>query len=522
MRHFFATALAAGIAIITQHAVHAMPVVAQPDSQQSVIITKHNTLNGTAAPYTHDEQQELSTLGMTDYTVSSSTTSSSGNSLKFAIHNNLPSTQHGLMAYVTGRDMTGAVVMLNSAGQWYYPNAGGSAIPVAVPESANIGISLTSTTGKSTEFTIPDFIESGRVYVSDGPLSFLVVTSDLGGTTLVEPSAANPADASANVNWGFVELTNLKDAGIFANISFVDFVGLVMGMKLHLGGTGDASKSTQQVEGLSGNAVQAICDAMHAQAAKDGQPWGDMCVTDASTGKALRVMAPNMYAASHPSAMRDYYTSYVDDVWARYASEDLVIDTQSAAGKVSCRVKPAQTNAAKQVLSCDGDNREYVKPVASDIWGCNTGPFAIISSDNAVHKAVVPRLCAAFTRSELLIKDAGAPLTTPCDALSKRYYESQPTNHYSRIVHEHQVDGKGYAFSYDDVNPDGQNAAGVVAGQAPELLEIFVGGFGGSAGGNTSSLPGVMWAGGNSARGKRDVPIRRRLTRFDRFALGVQ
>ncbi|KAH7033669.1 uncharacterized protein B0I36DRAFT_348701 [Microdochium trichocladiopsis] len=514
MRHFFATAVAVATSILSHRTALALPVVAEPaNAVQSVIISAHNTLNGTAPPQSQQQQHQQS-LGVTDFTASSTSTSTSSNSLKFAVHNNLPSTQHGLMAYVTGRDMSGAVVMLNSAGQWYYPDAQGSMIPVAIPESANIGIPLSP---KTSEFTIPDFIESGRVYVSDGRLSFLVVTSDLGGTTLVEPSAANPADASANVNWGFVELTNLKDAGIFANISFVDFVGLVMGMRLHLA-SGDAATQTQQVQGLAGDAVQAICDEMHAQGAKDGQPWGDMCVTDAASGKALRVMAPNMYVASHAEAMLDYYTEYVDKVWARFAGEDLVIDTQSGAGKVACRVKPAQNNPDKQVLACDGDNREYVKPVASDIWGCNTGPFAIVASDNDVHKAVVPRLCAAFTRSELLVE--GGSICTPSEESSKRYYQADPTNHYSRIIHEHQVDGKGYAFSYDDVNPDGQNAAGVVAGPSPQLLEIFVGGFGDDAGGGggagNASLPGVQW------HGRRDVPIRRRLTRFDRSMLGVE
>ncbi|KXJ93533.1 hypothetical protein Micbo1qcDRAFT_223160 [Microdochium bolleyi] len=474
-----------------------------------IIVTEHNTLNGTAPPAPETQQQ----LGIAAFDADGSNTASSSSSsgaLKIAIHNNLLNTSNGLKAYVTGRDMSGAVVMLNSAGKWYYPNAGGSAVPIAIPASADINIALSPTgPGSSvTELTIPDYIESGRVYICDGELPFHVVTSDRGGTTLVEPSVANPDDPSASLNWGFIELTNLAAAGIFANISFVDFVGLVMAMKLTL-----SSGETQQVRGLEGaGAVQAICDAMCAQAAIDGQPWDAMCVTHPATGAALRVLAPNLYVANpgQAGAMRTYYDAYVDAVWQRYAAEDLLVDTQSAAGVVACRVRAAQNNPAKQVLACAGDNREYVKPLTSDIWGCNTGPFAIVAGDNAVHRAVVPRLCAAFTRSELVLPsslsaagggDNGTAVsTTPRKEGSAMWYKQSPTNHYSRIVHEHQVDGKGYAFSYDDVEADGKNAAGVVAGPEPTLLEIFVGGTKGDDG-----YPG---------NGTVGVPIRRRLSRL--------
>jgi hypothetical protein len=60
---------------------------------------------------------------------------------------------------------------------------------------------------------------------------------------------------------------------------------------------------------------------------------------------------------------------------------------------------------------------------------------------------------------------------------SKMYYSSAPTNWYSAFVHQNEVDGKGYAFSYDDVNPDGDvNQSGVVADADPQVLTVTVGG----------------------------------------------
>jgi hypothetical protein len=90
-----------------------------------------------------------------------------------------------------------------------------------------------------------------------------------------------------------------------------------------------------------------------------------------------------------------------------------------------------------------------------------------------VHKAVVARLCAAFVRGTLLQTGGNVqPLLS-----SSSYYTTSPSCEYCRIVHENEDGGLGYAFSYDDVNPSGQNAAGVVAGANPTLLKITVGGY---------------------------------------------
>ena len=163
---------------------------------------------------------------------------------------------------------------------------------------------------------------------------------------------------------------------------------------------------------------------------------------------------------------QSYFTSYIDQVWQHYTTNTLTINTQSPAGNVACRV-------ANSALSCAGDNRAYAKPSAADIFGCNSGPFAILGADNAVHRAVVPRLCAAFNRGTLLLDQGHSQPGVHAD----RYYQpGLAVNWYSAFVHQEEVDGRGYAFSYDDVNPDGGvDQSGVVAGRA-KLLTVVVGG----------------------------------------------
>ncbi|KAI0596004.1 glycoside hydrolase family 64 protein [Biscogniauxia sp. FL1348] len=437
MRGLFNLAIATAAIYITTSL--SAPIVVNPGGIKDLEISYHNTVNSTATTV----KDELFTIA------------SSADPLKISLVNNFEGGQ--MYAYITGQDPSGAIVMLSTDGSWHFPDPLGSAIPIAI--NASVALPL-GATGQTTELTLPDYLSSGRVWIAEGMLTFFTVAAADGKATLVEPSSANPSDPSAAINWGFVELTNTKEAGIFANISFVDFVGLVIGMTLTL-----SSGETQTVKGLAKGAIESICNDLKTQAASDGQPWDEMCVLD-TEGKPLRVQAPNLYIANNPSTMEDYYTDYIEQVWTKYASEDLIINTQTDAGNVACRATGSR-------ISCDGDNREYPKPTTADIWGCNSGPFAIHEDDNAIHKAVVPRLCAAFTRTTLLVDGGSTQPSISRDG----YYQSSPTNHYSRIVHSYETDGRGYAFSYDDVNPDNENEAGVVAGVNPTVLELTVGGF---------------------------------------------
>ena len=127
-------------------------------------------------------------------------------------------------------------------------------------------------------------------------------------------------------------------------------------------------------------------------------------------------------------------------------------------------------------LICAGDNRGYAQPTAADIFGCNSGPFAIESGDNGVHFAVVPRLCAGFDRSTLLLSGGN---NQPDGVTASDYYSTTPTNWFAKLVHDQEIDGLGYAFAYDDVSPDGSTGVSgdVVDGSgAPQLLKVIIGG----------------------------------------------
>lgn len=149
-------------------------------------------------------------------------------------------------------------------------------------------------------------------------------------------------------------------------------------------------------------------------------------------------------------------------MWSKFQSQDLTINTQAAAGNLTGRV-------SNNLLSL-GSAGTFAKPSAKDIFSCSTGPFA--TGDNGARNAVIPRLAAAFNRSVLLDTNQ-----TPNGNNPANYYKHATTNHFARIVHQVQKDGRGYAFPYDDVVPDGgSDVAGVLYDSNPTLWTVAVGG----------------------------------------------
>ncbi|MCJ1476645.1 hypothetical protein MMC13_005313 [Lambiella insularis] len=417
----------------------AIPIVVSPGGSSDIIITSQDTVNETYAA------ANSSTPGPAK--LAAATT------LPISFVNNLSG--GAVNAYVTGLDSNNRVVLLQPNGAWYYPPSSGATTPQ--PVSANVAIPLGGA-GSTTSITLPGYLSAGRVWLAEGTLQFFIVDTS-NGVSLVEPSAVNPSDPSAGVNWGFAELTT-GSGGIYADVSYVDFAGLVLGIQLN-----DGDGSTQSALGLQANAITEICSELTAQAAKDGQPWNQLCMTT-SSGVVLRILAPPDYISLYPNAFSTYWTAYVDQVWTQYTNQPLTIDTQVSAGNVSCQVTGV-------TLNCAGDNRGYAKPTAGDIFGCNSGTFAIESGDNYIHLAVVPRLCAAFNRATLLLPGGNLQPSLP----ATDFYTVSPTNYYSKFVHQYEVDGKGYAFSYDDVTGDyDANQSGLVSNANPTLLTIVVGG----------------------------------------------
>lgn len=226
----------------------------------------------------------------------------------------------------------------------------------------------------------------------------------------------------------------------------------------------DTTGATQFVAGMSSTGLNDVCAGLIAQNNIDGAGWNQLIVKN-SAGQNLRALSPNNGLVLNNNLFANYWTSYVNQVYAKYASTPLSVDTQASFGTITGQVSNNNLTFPNNIT--------FAKPTARDIFSCSTGPFADTSGERG---AIVPRIAAAFNRSTLLVNT-----NTPNVALSQ-YYQNQVTNHYSRIVHAANLDGLGYAFPYDDVSPTGgSNQAGTVSSGIVSVFRVAVGGVGATA-----------------------------------------
>lgn len=374
--------------------------------------------------------------------------------LNIQLKNNTSSNQ--VYASITGLalDKNNALFLLTSDGKTpYYPAQPGKDLASL---EQNVAIRL-GNPGSAVTATVPHLAGS-RIYFSIGePLKFLLNRGG-NGAALVAPSINNPADPNFNIQWSFCEFT--YDPGqLFCNITYVDFVSLPISLSLT-----ERSGNTQNVTGFSGNGLDTMANHLKSQAASDHQPWDALIY--APKGQIVRILSPNNAILGKPSLFAGYYEPYVDQVWSKYNSDTLSIDTQNGdwgtfRGKV-------EQNRLITFPKPNGQPFKFAKPSTADIFSCSSGPFNL---PNDEFGNIGARIAAGLNRSTMLTSDV-QPGASPAS-----YYKGSPTNHYSRIVHAVNEDRLGYAFPYDDVTPaNGQDQSGKVADPSPRSFTVTVGG----------------------------------------------
>ncbi|CAK7237044.1 hypothetical protein SBRCBS47491_009843 [Sporothrix bragantina] len=363
-------------------------------------------------------------------------------------------------AAITGTDsLQNALWLLRSDGMTgYYPT---NPVTDQQPLHVDCNIALGGSGGSRT-VSIP-YLAGARIWFSyDGPLTFLL-NQGADGPALVEPSPTNPSDPNYPLRWDFCELTYNQEQ-IFANISYVDFVCLPVALRLDVS---DGS-GPQVVAGMPANGLESVCQALQRQHQQDGADWDKLVVRagpTATDSPYLRALSPSAGIATSPGLFRDYYAPYVDAVWQRYLTTPLLVDTQSGWGTATGQVSGG-------LLQFPGIGA-FSEPAAVDIFSCSTGPFAASDSTPELGN-ITARLAAAFNRSTLLLDNS-----QPDGETVSSYYANSTTNHYARIVHATTVDGRGYAFPYDDVTPvNGLDQSGAVSSSRPARLTVYVGGLG--------------------------------------------
>ncbi|KAL6359531.1 hypothetical protein LRP88_06952 [Fusarium phalaenopsidis] len=362
-----------------------------------------------------------------------------------------------LFAHITGRNDKGVAVLLADGQTLHQP---ASPSEILQPVGADHGIPIGGP-GSRRKIRIPRMYGARIWFCKGKPLTFLLNP----GPAIVEPSVMNPTDPNFDADWGFCEFT-FNDFQLFVNVSYVDFVSLPIALKLE----NEAGKVTQ-IPGMPKKGLEDVCAGLQRQAAKDGAGW-EKLIVKSKAGKNIRTLSPNAGRELHPGLLEGYFAPAVDAAWARYEKEDLVINTQFDWGDVKGRVRDGKlvfSNVGKDKLTFS-----FSKPSTRDILSCSTGPFAAGEGVSAAQLNVGARLAAALNRGTLARNGR-----QPEGERVEGYYadESVRSNHYSRVCHEVTIEGRGYAFPYDDVGAtDGVDQSGFLNDERPKVLTITVGG----------------------------------------------
>jgi hypothetical protein len=285
--------------------------------------------------------------------------------LNVALVNNTSSST--VYAYITGQAINNgnALFLLQTDGLTpYYPISPSS---TGSPLGVNCAISL-GVPGSTTNVVIPQ-IAGGRIWFSiDTPLVFLLNP----GPALVEPSVTNPADPNIQSRWDFCEFT-LNSSQLYVNITYVDFVSLPVSLTL----TNSSGKS-QHVSGIPADGLDMVCAGLRAQSVADGAGWDQLIVT--SGGMNLRALSPNDGIVMNPSLFLGYYDGYIDQVWSKFRTSVLSINTQASWGIV-----PGQVLGNLLTFAGVGS---FARPSAKDIFSCSTGPFAVTSPEMGANRRI--------------------------------------------------------------------------------------------------------------------------------------
>ncbi|MFB9903636.1 glycoside hydrolase family 64 protein [Allokutzneria oryzae] len=352
-------------------------------------------------------------------------------------------------AYVIGTTIEepGKLIVVRPDGSSYFPpNPSQEGTPLGEDCAIPLGAS-----GSTKEIEVPRMKGARAYIVTDSKLDFFVNPGP-SGPALVSPSFLNTSDANYKRNWSFAEFT-FNDRELYANISYVDFVSIPIGISLTtLGG------QEQKVAGLPGGALDSIAQELKAQAASEGTKW-DQLIQTGPDGRPLRVVSAHYKAAE----FQGYLEGYIDEVWKKYEGATLTIDSQNGAlGKVTGKVSGGRFTFSS------GDS--FGKPSTADVLSCDTGPFKIDQGATEIRKSIIPRLAAALNRTTLL-DNADQPQGED----AAKFYQKPRTNHYARIVHSKLPDNRGYAFPYDDVAPTGKDFSGAVHAGDPKVLTVAFG-----------------------------------------------
>ncbi|MBN1173680.1 MAG: sugar hydrolase [Micromonosporaceae bacterium] len=321
--------------------------------------------------------------------------------------------------YVLGQNLTtGRLGYANASGEFTAWN-GGANPPAPAPDVSIPG----PASGQSVTIRIPKL--SGRIYFSFAEKLKFFLTPD----GLVQPAPWNSADPNHDILFDWSEYT-LNDAGLWINSSQVDMLSVA-----HTVGVTLADGSVRSTGTMVPGGRSQVFDALASQSGG----WAGLVHTRAdgvrvraiAPGKGIDagVLSPTVLDSSITAAWDTYRSSALTVV--PFANQPEIIYTGRVTGDAMVFTDRSGATVAT-----------FQKPSTANVFGCDG---ALQAPNDAVVGPIARTLCAALNRTTL------HSVSTQPDLNAAGFYQEAVTNIYAREVHAAMVDGKAYAFAFDDV-----------------------------------------------------------------------
>ena len=245
----------------------------------------------------------------------------------------------------------------------------------------------------------------------------------------MQPAPWAAGDPNHNILFDWSEFT-YNDAGLWLNSSQVDMFAVPHAVTV-TGATG-ATKRTGDVVANGRNAII------------DGDPGavglGEHGLHPRPTAPCCACSRPARRPAPGCSAPRTW-TRTSPRRGTRTPTKTLTVvpfaDQPNTRyfGRTVGNVMNFTNTAGQQVAS-------FNRPTSADVWGCDGD---LRAPNDLVVGPIARTLCAALNRGTL------GTIDTQPSTNAAQFYQNSPTNQYAKIIHANMVDGKAYAFAFDDV-----------------------------------------------------------------------
>ena len=267
------------------------------------------------------------------------------------------------------------------------------------------------------------------------------------------PNLANPTDPNQGIRYEMIELTNAAN-GLWANTTRVDSYQYPMGLEVW--GNSAFYKKVGELK-------------THAEILSKWQstvPSAFAGCYDAANGI---IKFPSKTAAFQSGgAQANYFGSYVDAIWSKYSSGNLVFyagDAGTFSGRVSGDVFTFTRASDGGVATISR------KPTNAEVMEGS----GVMAAGGSLDKVVQAQICAAINRHAIDLNIATG--VTQDFSNASKYYTTSPFNWYCQFWHQPDVSYNGltYAFCYDDVF----DKSSTINAPSPVRATITVGGFAG-------------------------------------------